>query len=289
MRWATPTRCMSPAGRATDDGSLDVAVVANADMVAWLAWAAAHGLDATPVVPAGLLLPRPEEGFARGDDRRGDDRARQVVGVSRSMPSSRALLIGDAAVAEVPMAEVEAALIAALDAPPLDLRQGVFARRKRRAIDWGLVRRAAVLAGLILLLALVISLVRIAKLRWRTDAAGRARARRCAHVGAGRCRRSAGGGRAGRARGGGGRRRARLRERCGAAVRGAGPEPGGRADRASRRLPTATVRATIGRRRPPTTSTSPSRPCAAPGRGATTTPAASARGRQSIQVTVAPR
>lgn len=155
-------------GPRDDDGALDVAVVANADMVAWLGWAEAHGLDAGPVVPAALLLPRPDEGFVRG--RIGSETiARDTSSAFALDPDLADLMIGDAPVAEVADVELEAALVAALDDPPLDLRQGVFARRRKRSLDWGLVRRTAVLAGLILLASLVMALITIAKLKNDTD------------------------------------------------------------------------------------------------------------------------
>lgn len=151
------------AGPREDDGGLDVAVVANADMATWLAWADAHRLDALAIVPAALLLPRPEEGFMRA--RIGAETiARDPSSAFALDPALAALVLGEAPVADMGAREIEAALAAAVAAPPLDLRQGPFARRTRRGIDWGLVRRAAVLTGVILLLALVISLVRIAKL-----------------------------------------------------------------------------------------------------------------------------
>ena len=56
-------------------------------------------------------------------------------------------------------------------APALNLRQGAFAKRRRRAIDWALVRRLAVIGGLILLATLAIDLVRIAKYSFGADAA----------------------------------------------------------------------------------------------------------------------
>lgn len=150
------------------DGALDVAVVANADMAGWLSWAQSHGLDPYPVVPAGLLLDRPDEGFVRA--RVGAETiARDKSSAFAVDPELADLLFGDAAVVDVAEGEAIAALIAAADAPPLDLRQGVFARRTRRDFDWNLVRRAAVLVGLILLGALAISLVRIFKLDNDTD------------------------------------------------------------------------------------------------------------------------
>lgn len=150
------------------DGALDVAVVANADMVAWLTWAEAHGLDAGPVVPAALLLPRPDEGFVRG--RVGAETiARDKSAAFAVDPALAALVIDDAPVAEVSDGDIELALLAALGDPPLDLRQGPFARRKKRAIDWSLLKRLAVLVGLILLASLVMALVTIVKLNTDSD------------------------------------------------------------------------------------------------------------------------
>ena len=97
-------------GRRDDDGALDVAVVANADMVAWLTWAEAHGLDAGPVVPAALLLPRPEEGFVRG--RIGTEAiARDRSAAFVIVPDIALLVIGAEPVVDVPDAEIQAALI----------------------------------------------------------------------------------------------------------------------------------------------------------------------------------
>lgn len=145
------------------DGALDVAVVANADMAVWLTWAEAHGLDAGPVVPAALLLPRPTEGFVRG--RVGAETiARDASAAFALDPAVAPLLIDTAPLVELADEDVQAALVAALDDPPLDLRQGAFARRKPRAFDWALARRGAVLAGLILLASLTMALVTIAKL-----------------------------------------------------------------------------------------------------------------------------
>ncbi|MES2755714.1 MAG: type II secretion system protein GspL [Pseudomonadota bacterium] len=150
-------------GARDGDGAMDVAVVANADMADWLGWAGHHALDVTALIPAALLLPRPEEGFVRA--RIGDETVARDPATAFAIDDAVAdLVIGDAPVIDLTVTEIEAALVASLALPPLDLRQGVFARRQRRAIDWGLVRRAGVLVGVILLLSLIIALVRIAKL-----------------------------------------------------------------------------------------------------------------------------
>ena len=166
-------------GPRESDGALDVAVVANADMVAWLTWAEAHGLDAGPVVPAALLLPRPEEGFVRGQVG-GETIARDKSAAFAADPALAGLVMGDAPVEDIADHDITAALIVALDDPPLDLRQGPFARRKKRTLDWALLKRLAVLVGLILLASLIMALTTIVKLngdRDRLDARALAAAR----------------------------------------------------------------------------------------------------------------
>lgn len=151
------------AGPRDPEGGLDVAVVAKADMATWLGWAAANALDAQAIVPAALLLPRSDEGFVRG--RVGAETIARDRSTAFALESGlAALLIDDVPVADLSEPELAANLVAAVADPPLDLRQGAFARRQRRGIDWALVRRAAILTGSILLIALAMALIRIARL-----------------------------------------------------------------------------------------------------------------------------
>ncbi len=137
-----------------------VAVASRADMLHWLLWAQHHGLDPDIIVPAPLLLPEPESGFARGLIA-GDTVLR---GIDMALTADMApALIADAPIADVSSGVVEGRAIAALDAPPLDLRQGDFAKRVRRAMDGRAVGRVALWSGLILLASLAIALIGIAK------------------------------------------------------------------------------------------------------------------------------
>ncbi|WP_271300722.1 type II secretion system protein GspL [Sphingomonas sp. CV7422] len=147
-----------------------VAVVANAVIAQWLVDCAAIGIDPQHIVPAPLLLPRPDEGYVRGTI--------AGVGVARSRTTGFAdeapladLVIGDTMQETLTAGMVESALAAAAAAPVLDLRQGPFARRRRRiGIDWALMRRLALLGAAILLVTLAIDLVRIAKYSFGADA-----------------------------------------------------------------------------------------------------------------------
>lgn len=155
------------AARASSDGGADgeeraVAVVSPERMVAWLAEMQARGIDPAAIVPAPLLLPEPEEGWLRGDV------AGQAVVRGRSAGFAdearlTELITGDAEPVTLARDEVWRAAAMAASAWPLDLRQGPFARRTRRAIDWALVRQLALLVAMILLATLAIDLVRIAR------------------------------------------------------------------------------------------------------------------------------
>ncbi|KEQ55362.1 type II secretion system protein GspL [Sphingobium chlorophenolicum] len=138
-----------------------VAAVSRADMQHWLLWAQHHGLDPDIIVPAPLLLPEPEEGYRRGliggaPVLRGPDMA---LAGDLALPE----LIGDAPVRDVPPEQIDARAIAALDAPPLDLRQGDFAKRVRRSFDKRTLGRIMLWSGLILLVSLLIALVGLTK------------------------------------------------------------------------------------------------------------------------------
>lgn len=138
-----------------------IAVAARSDMQHWLLWAQHHGLDPDIIVPAPLLLPEPAEGFSRamvGGDPvlRGSDIA---LAADLALPE----LAGDAAVHDVSDDRVNALAIAALEKPPIDLRQGDFAKRVRRSLDRRMMGRIVIWSALILLTSLFITLVGVAR------------------------------------------------------------------------------------------------------------------------------
>ena len=154
-----------------DDGGAErpIAVVAADAMAGWLEALAGEGVDPAAIVPAPLLLPRPETGWVRAELPGGG-----VVRGSTSAWADEARLTALVTGGEEPRAltrdEVDAGLVAATQAPVLDLRQGPFARRRRRGIDGALVRRLALLAAAVLLVSLLIDLTRIAKYSFAADA-----------------------------------------------------------------------------------------------------------------------
>lgn len=152
-----------------DGGDYPIAVVDTAAMAGWMVDLAARGVDPAAVVPAPLLLPRPDRGYVRGT--LADVamiRGRSTAFVDEGPLTELVTAGGDIALLDG--VALEAAIAAAAALPPLDLRQGRFARRRRIGIDWRLIRRLALLGGAIMLVTLAIDLVRIAKYSFGADA-----------------------------------------------------------------------------------------------------------------------
>jgi len=154
---------------ASDDAEAPhiVAVTSHSAMAHWVGWCEAHGLGEASIVPAALMLPAPEDGFVRALIGEAD----VVRGIDSSFAGDEALapfIIGDAPVTPVPADSIDAALLRALDAPPLDLRQGSFARRSPARFDQARWTRIAIMTGGIALAALLIALVTLLRLNAET-------------------------------------------------------------------------------------------------------------------------
>ncbi len=139
-----------------------VAVAARADMQHWLLWAQNHGLDPDLVVPAPLLLPEPEDGYVAG----------MVGGVALlrgrglALPAEEGLaaaIVNGGEIATLGTDAVNRAAIGALDNPPINLRQGDFAKRTARSVDKQQLARIAIWCGFIALVSLIIALIAIAR------------------------------------------------------------------------------------------------------------------------------
>lgn len=137
-----------------------IGVVAARQMQAWLAELAANGTDPAMLLPAPMLLPRPDNGYLRAD-LGGEGVVRGPTSGFADEAGLTELVTGGAAPAVLDRDALEAAIVAAIANPPLDLRQGVFARRRRIGVDWALVRRLVWLGVAILTASLLISLVQI--------------------------------------------------------------------------------------------------------------------------------
>lgn len=138
-----------------------IALAARTDMQHWLLWAQHHGLDPDIIVPAPLLLPAPEDGFCRATI--GGSPVWRGADIALAEDMARPELIGDAPVRHVSPEEVNRIALAALEHPALDMRQGDFAKRTRRAVDKRAVTRIALWSGLILLVSLLIPIIGIVR------------------------------------------------------------------------------------------------------------------------------
>lgn len=166
---ATPIADLHVAvGREGDKAERPIGVVSVSRMREWLGELAAHGIDPECLLPAPMLLPRPEQGYLRAD--------LGGAGVVRGPTSGFAdearlteLVTGGVAPDSMTRDALEAAIVAAVAAPALDLRQGMFARNGRR-MDWALLRRLGWLVAAILVVTLFITLVRLSTYASAADA-----------------------------------------------------------------------------------------------------------------------
>lgn len=155
-------------GREGDAVERPIGVVAVAQMQAWLADLAVNGVDPAMLLPAPMLLPRPDVGYLRAD-LGGECVVRGPASGFADEPCLTELVTGGVAPQAMPREAVEAAIVAAVATPALDLRQGPFARRTRIGIDWALVRRLAWLAGAVFGVMLLITLVLLVKYSTAAD------------------------------------------------------------------------------------------------------------------------
>lgn len=137
---------------------------AQADMDLWLAELAAAGLDPDALVPAALALPAPALGEIALGEIGSQSLARSADAAFAGEPEMVEALSGDAPRVEIGPDLLADRLAAIWHHPPLDLRQGAYARPRVsffRLPDWaGLARMAAVLA-LLGFLILVVEIVRL--------------------------------------------------------------------------------------------------------------------------------
>ncbi|WP_010186817.1 type II secretion system protein GspL [Sphingomonas sp. PAMC 26605] len=145
-----------------------IGVVAALQMRAWLDLLAENGVDPDALLPAPLLLPRPESGYLRAD-LGGEGVVRGVTSGFADEARLTKLVTGGVAPVVLPRDAFETAIVAAVAAPALDLRQGMFARKRRRGVDWALVRRLGWLSAAIVAVTLLITVVQLIKYATAAD------------------------------------------------------------------------------------------------------------------------
>jgi general secretion pathway protein L len=156
-------------GREPAGDERPIGVVSSARMQHWLAELAHAGLDPDVMIPSPMLLPRPEAGFVQAD-LGGQDIVRGTTTGFAHDPQLTPLVTGGVAPDKMSREAIEASIIAAIGAPSLDLRQGVFAKRQVTTLDWALLRRLGWLLVAILTVTLFISLVQIMQYGFAADA-----------------------------------------------------------------------------------------------------------------------
>jgi general secretion pathway protein L len=167
---AEPIGEMHIAAGRRENGLTAIAVTPVGRMTSWIEQARAMAMEPDVILPAPMLLMPPGEGLVRY---RAPDGAPDYRGTARAFSLEdelAALLLGDTRVTDIEDDVREAGLGPVLADPPINLRQGPFARRREFVFDW---RRVNWLLSLGLLLILVSLLIEIAQIVRTTFAADR--------------------------------------------------------------------------------------------------------------------
>jgi len=146
-----------------------VALVPAITMAGWIGRLQAQGLDPDVVLPEPLLLPRPAEGFVR-HDRGALPIFRGPNDAFAAEPELADLVLVGARVEHIDAATFKAGITEAVAHPPVNLRQGPFAKRRRWQIQWKLIRRLALLGLAILMVTLAIQVAAIMRYTFAADA-----------------------------------------------------------------------------------------------------------------------
>jgi general secretion pathway protein L len=180
-RQAETAACLKVAEESLDDASalhvvaahLDgedviAANISKAQLQYGLDRLAGYGLNPDVVLPAGLAFDAPETGIARADF--GSDNAllRGPKLIMPDDPALRAVLLGDAVVADIDQDSAEQQLLAAFAAPTLNLRSGAFAKKTPGV---GISPRQWRILGWMLFAGLLLSLLLALVTYWQYDRA----------------------------------------------------------------------------------------------------------------------
>jgi general secretion pathway protein L len=146
-----------------------VALVPAVTMEGWLGKLQAQALDPDVVLPEPLLLRPPSQGYVR-HERGGLPLYRGATDAFSVEPELAELIVAEAPVASLDEEAFEGGLADAVAYPVVNLRQGAFAKRRRWAIEWALVRRLAKLTFALLVVTLAIQVAAIFRYTLEADA-----------------------------------------------------------------------------------------------------------------------
>ncbi len=144
-------------GLPDEHGTRPVAVVSAEAMRRWIA-----ELDPDAIVPAQMIVAAPEDGAVRAV--LGPEtivRGRRIA-IADDPELTPMLVEGD--IVALDRDAIEFSALAAMTAPPLDLRQGAFARKTSWLPDWARLQPLAWMAAALLLVTLAIPLAKMVRL-----------------------------------------------------------------------------------------------------------------------------
>lgn len=142
-----------------------VAVISRQDMEHFLGWSLQQGFDPDIVIPAGAILPEPDEGYVSASLCNMKLLRGRSLCVDAGEDWTEAVA-GQALIHSFDADAVDLAVAAALQNPPVNLRTGLFAPRRSNGADADFVRRIAIWAALIVMVTLLISLALIGRYYW---------------------------------------------------------------------------------------------------------------------------
>lgn len=154
-------------GRDNGAGDRSVVTIDRARMELRLAEAELLGHDPDAVLAAPLLLARPEAGYVKADL----GGAKIVRGRNAAFADDPVLtpLVTAGRITELDRPQIESNIAAAVTDPEVDLRQGTFAKKRRWAIEWPLVRLIVWLVLAVALVTLLLAIVRLVRLDRAAD------------------------------------------------------------------------------------------------------------------------
>ncbi len=156
------------AGR-RENGLTAIAVAPAARMTAWLEGATLRGMEPDVILPAPMLLMPPGEGLVCYRSNEGPPDYRGTARAFSIEDELAPLVLGDTHVSEVGDDVREAGFGPALANPPINLRQGAFARRREFVVDAGRVRWLVTLGLILLIVSLLIQIATIMRTTWAAD------------------------------------------------------------------------------------------------------------------------
>ncbi len=123
---------------------------------------AGEGFDPDALVPSLLVPPLPDTGFVRAV--LGDETVVRGNGVAFADDPVLTPLLAPGEIVTLDRTDTEAALVAAVTNPPVDLRQGIFAKRRRWVVDRDRLRTIKWLAAACVATFLLVPLAQLVNL-----------------------------------------------------------------------------------------------------------------------------